>query len=282
MSANHACHAGDKYSGLAHIIRLDEWDLKRYMTAMKLPQDLSGLKIGKLTVLKKTQDSKWECLCECGKRCFILGKALQIGTKSCGCLRVENAKKLFTKHGGASASSDPLKKKMFQVWSNIRKRCFTKTYENYHRYGGRGIAMSPEWYSSFETFYRDMHATYSKGLEIERVNNDGNYCKENCKWATHKEECNNRSSTRRLTVGEVTKTTLEWSAENGIPSTVILDRIKRGWDVGKAVSHPRFWRGQSKVEKSNCVNYRSVGNGLHGVSAVRDKGDTFLPVAKTT
>lgn len=82
--------------------------------------------------------------------------------------------------------------KIYMVWLEMTARCRCKSNNSYERYGGRGISVCHEWHESFIKFYNDMHSSYSDGLEIDRIDNDGNYCKENCRWVTRKVNIANR------------------------------------------------------------------------------------------
>lgn len=90
-----------------------------------------------------------------------------------------------TKHGMCGT-------KVYQAWKGMKQRCYNKNYQHYERYGGRGIKMSSEWFNSFETFYKDMGDPPTPQHQIDRINNDDNYCKDNCRWATPSENCYNR------------------------------------------------------------------------------------------
>lgn len=108
----------------------------------------------------------------------------------------------------------------------MRNRCNNPKTGDYKFYGQRGIKISTEW-NKFENFYRDMFLSYFQGLTIDRIDNNKGYSKENCKWSTIKEQCNNRRSNVLLTLNGKTKNVMEWSAELNVKADVIYKRIRR-------------------------------------------------------
>jgi hypothetical protein len=120
----------------------------------------------------------------------------------------------------------------------MRLRCYTTTNKDYERYGGRGIKVCDEW-QSFEPFYQWAMANgYQDALTLDRIDNDGDYCPENCRWATQKEQQNNRRSNRLITHNGETHTIAEWNRIKGFGKWVIGNRLRDGWDIGSAVDTP--------------------------------------------
>lgn len=134
---------------------------------------------------------KFLCRCVCGnKKEILMGSLLSGKTKSCGCLHKEN-KGREKKHGFRSNKINSAMKRTYETWRSMRRRCFDKkNKKKYILYGGRGITICKEW-DEFLIFLKDM-GERPIGKTLDRVNNDGNYCKENCRWATPKEQASNR------------------------------------------------------------------------------------------
>ena len=134
------------------------------------------------------------------------------------------------------------KTKMYRVWSDMRNRCTCETNNYYPDYGGRGIVVCERW-RKFENFFEDMAHSFKKGLELGRINNDLGYSKDNCRWETRKEQLNNTRRSRFVTYAGERMTVKQLSEKYGIEYAPFLGRIKRGWDIKRALSEPIKKRG---------------------------------------
>jgi len=173
--------------------------------------NISGEKYGRLTVIEydytnsKNGRFKWVCKCECGNIKSIDGHSLRKGlTKSCGCIKIEQNKALNTKHGEANKSGE------YRAWKAIKKRCYWQKYENYHNYGGRGIIVCERWLHSFDNFLNDMGRRPSNKHSLDRIDTNGNYEPNNCRWATQKEQMSNTRKNVLIEYKGEIKTRSEW------------------------------------------------------------------------
>ncbi|MEO8641870.1 hypothetical protein [Pseudomonas sp.] len=169
------------------------------------------------------------CRCECGNEKMIGASNLELGkSKSCGCLSRETTSKRATTHGMS-------KRDEYQVWNRMWNRCTNPKIERYPQYGGRGISVCDEW-KSFESFYADMGDKPSPSHSIGRIDNNGNYCKANCRWETAKEQGANTSRSIFIEIDGVRLSVPEWADKLGMNQDVIRQRVHAGVSPGKLLA----------------------------------------------
>lgn len=235
---------------------------------MRIVQDLTGQVFGRLTVLEKLPQLKnnqkmYRCLCICNKETEVAGSSLiRNSTKSCGCLKKEVDRLRDIKHGMT-------KTRTYRIWNHAKRRCLSPNNIDYADYGGRGIDIDPEWAESFEAFYRDMGEA-PIGMSIDRINNSLGYCKNNCRWASQKEQARNTRRNRYIEFRGETRMLCEWADILGIKESFIRDRIdKLGWSVEDALSLPHKF-----------VNQRITPSQVQEIIRLRESGLSFQTIAE--
>lgn len=177
------------------------------------------------------QDSMSVCLCECGVVKSVKNALLRCGkTESCGCLKMEALQKRVRHGYNRQNSRNP----EYDAWNNMRARTGNSKASNYEYYGGRGIKVCERW-NSFENFISDMGNRPSDKHSLDRIDVNGDYCPENCRWATKKEQARNCRNSVYITCNGETKTLAEWEEITGIRRKTISSRIKSGRSVEEAL-----------------------------------------------
>lgn len=202
-----------------------------------------GLRSGRLLVIdeKKAPEGSKSlhkiaiCKCDCGKIIEVRGTSIvNKVVKSCGCVILEKNTKRLTKHGMFGT-------RIYRIWNGMKKRCLKKTEPSYHRYGGRGITICDEWKNDFLAFYNWATANgYKDNLTIDRIDNNGNYEPNNCRWATNKEQSRNTSVNRLLHYNGESHCVAYWAEKIGINYRTLLTRLRKWKDTKKALEYSRI------------------------------------------
>jgi len=210
---------------------------------MPKAKDLRGQRFGRLVAIEPLSERKhghieWKCKCDCGNFCSVSVGNLSRGvTKSCGCLHRELLANRNKKHNKSYT-------RLYGVWRAMKARCYNPNVAAYKDYGGRGISICEEWREDFQAFYDwaivngyDENAP-RKACTIDRIDNDGNYCPENCRWIDWNSQQNNKNNNRMLTYKGETHNVAEWCEITGISRRTLMSRLNMGWSIEDALSKP--------------------------------------------
>lgn len=222
-------------------------------------RDLAGMTFGRLSVIDvshRTQANKivWNCKCECGNNATAQTQHLLDGRRvSCGCAKRPETRMRpirYKTHNKTNTTE-------FRIWTGIKTRCFNKNDHAYVDYGGRGITMCERWKDSFDNFLSDM-GERPKGKSLDRIDNNKGYFPDNCRWATQKQQCNNKRNNTKLTFNGELLTITEWSARTGINKHTLADRVRKsGWSHEDALTLP--------IQTSSDTCKRNLAKRWHGV-----------------
>ena len=204
--------------------------------------DLTGQRFGRLVVLARAENKgskvQWLCKCDCGGSIIVRGCQLKNGgTRSCGCLHRENTEMLNRRK--LSQTDGRSKTRIYRVWIGMRNRCNNPNNYDYKNYGGRGIKVCKEWEMSFDSFriWANSHG-YQENLTIDRIDVNGNYCPENCRWVSLAVQHRNQRVSRMLSCYGERKTVADWSKITGISHSTLLARIRSGWADKEILTTP--------------------------------------------
>lgn len=196
-------------------------------------KDLTGKKYGHVTIVryngcKNGKHSMWIGRCVCGNEKSYFTEALRNASDnfSCGCV----PKNHVEKHGMHKTTE-------YRSWLHMKGRCTNPNYHNFKYWGGRGIKVCDRWIDSFENFYEDMGPKPRKSYTIDRIDNDGDYCKENCRWASRKTQLRNSRHNKMITWNGETRCVNEWAEILNIHPKTLSVRIQR-WDLERAMTEP--------------------------------------------
>lgn len=205
---------------------------------MKAQLDLHGQRFGKLVVIAPAEraengKTRWLCRCDCGRETVVKTNALRTGdTKSCGCLVKEASSNAHKKHGMCET-------RLYRIWRGMKNRCCNPNARDYPYYGGRGIEVFPKWSENYAEFQEwALSHGYRTDLTLDRVDTNGNYCPENCRWVTWKEQALNKTNNHLLTHNGVTMPVTVWAEKTGLSADVLYTRKRLGWSDSRTIETP--------------------------------------------
>jgi hypothetical protein len=203
--------------------------------------NIIGMKFNKLKVVSRSstkfKDIYYNCICECGNNCIIRGHSIRHGnTKSCGCLQKKISSNLLKKNRkNTNLKHGSYKKDEYCNWLNLKARCARD-----RNYVNKNITVCDEWKNSFEQFFKDMGPRPSKKHSIDRIDNNGPYSKENCRWATNYQQSRNRGTNRIITFNNETKLLCDWAKDLNIKQNTLSLRLKK-WSIEKALTLKKMY-----------------------------------------
>ena len=200
-------------------------------------KDISGQRFGRLVVACLSGsghhgEKVWECICDCGNKAYATGSSLRSGkTKSCGCLHSdwgkERMKKMKEDFPNPTKTHGDSRYKLYSIWCGMLQRCLNPKRDNYIYYGGRGITVCDRW-RKYENFKDDMGQSYFEGASIDRIDVNGNYCPENCRWVKMRDQFSNRRNKIRVIMQGKEITVDEASKILGISKRTLYKHIRNG------------------------------------------------------
>lgn len=218
-------------------------------------QDITGQIFGLWTVVSFSHFAKsgnkqrpyWNCKCACGNEGVVRGDVLKSGgSKSCGCYEKDRSLIELPEY-----TEEEALKKAKSIYKHMKQRCYNFNNTRIDDYGGRGIKICDRWLESFENFYEDMGTPPTNLHQLDRIDNEGDYSPNNCKWSTHSENNRNKRDSHMITYNRKTQCVTAWAEDINIDAGTLFDRIARGWDNERVITTPldiRFSRAKNKVE----------------------------------
>lgn len=198
--------------------------------------DHSGQRFGRWLVLKYARTVKktafFLCRCDCGKEVEVRGDNLRRGRSiSCGCYRRDITPTTAPYKHGLSNTPE------HSAWHGMIRRCYNPSFKHYKNYGGRGITVCDRWKNSYEAFWADMGPRPSPKHSLDRIDNNGNYEPQNCRWVTHEVQCRNTRRNRWLEYNGERRTLADWADHLKIKPQTLHNRLANNWTLDRLIKH---------------------------------------------
>lgn len=210
-------------------------------------EDLTGKKFNRLTVIERAGSNKnkqalWLCKCDCGNEVKVISADLKSGhTKSCGCLHIQ---RIIQYNKQTKSTHNMTNTRLYKIWYTMKQRCYYTKHKSYNNYGAKGIRICQEWINDFQSFYDwaikngyDENAKYGK-CTLDRIDVNGNYEPDNCRWVDMKVQTRNRTNNHLLTYNGETHCISEWAEKLNIPKYAIMNRLRQKWNLQKIFNTP--------------------------------------------
>ena len=215
--------------------------------------DLTRQTFGRWTVLYRTTNgangqTRWYCRCSCGNVGIVAMGNLRNGmSRSCGCLAKEITSRIKKIHGMRHSPE-------WRIWSHMLERCRNPNCEKYYCYGGRGIKVCSRWLE-FVNFYADIGPRPSTKHTLERIDNNGDYCPDNCRWATWDEQRRNKRTNHLLTYNGETQPVVEWAKHAVVKYKTFKQRIADKWPIERALFTPHISTNFSNRKGAHLLTF---------------------------
>lgn len=206
---------------------------------MSKPRNLTGQRFGNLVAISRADNdpsgkTRWLCRCDCGEEKVILSTNLVRGlTRSCGCFNKSTVSERMRKHMLSGH-------RLYKIWTDMKKRCSNPSCKSFDNYGGRGIKVCLAWENHFQLFYTwSLLNGYRDDLSLDRIDVNGDYHPDNCRWVDRVTQANNCRTNHYLTFDGRTQSVAQWARELGVSDSLLRQRLlKLGWSVEKTLSTP--------------------------------------------
>jgi hypothetical protein len=228
--------------------------------------NLLGQVFGRWTVIafdesvKAYEKSRWICKCECGVEKSVLQDSLLAGRSlSCGCYEYELTSIRSRTHGESSTH-------LYKAWNSMKERCLYEKFPGYKDYGGRGIVICDEWVNDYLTFKEwALNNGYAKTLSLDRIDVNGNYTPQNCRWITMSEQQHNKRTNVFLEYNGERHTLAQWGMITGLGKSTIISRKNKGWSVEQILTTPKLCRNASNPR---IIEYNGEGHSIREWSEI--------------